>query len=444
MKRIRIKRGLNLPLAGEADSTILHEKPVTQVAVLGSDYPGLKPRMVVKEGDRVQVGDVLFTDKSTPGVSVTAPGCGTVSAVNRGRRRVLLSVVIDVDGEACLHYPEADPTTMERQAVVDRLCVSGLWTGFRARPFGRVANPKVLPAAIFVTAMDTEPLAPSMGALLQGREEALGVGLTVLTRLTEGKVYLCHGPEMNFPAFESIEDVTFDGPHPAGLPGTHIHFLEPVHRQKLVWHVGLQDVIAFGRLFSEGVVDFSRIVSFAGPEVKNPRLIHTKIGASLDEFIRGECLPGLRRIVSGSAINGHIAEGPTAFLGRYHQIVTVLPEDHRRRLLGWLSAGWPLFSVRNMVASRLLPKKKLALTTAQNGGHRSIVPIGNYEKVMPLDILATPLLKALASGDLDEAEALGALELIEEDLALATLVCPGKIDHGENLRALLTTMEKEI
>lgn len=443
MKRIRIKRGLNLPLAGAADPTILEEKPVTQVAVLGSDYPGLKPRMAVKVGDRVQAGDVLFTDKATPGVSFTSPGCGTVSAVNRGQRRVLLSVVIDVDGEACIRYEAANPLTLDRETLTQRLCASGLWTGLRARPFGRVAHPEARPAAIFVTAMDTEPLAPPMAPLIEGRSEAFQMGLNVLSRLTEGKVYVCQSPGEAFPRIEAVVSVAFDGPHPAGLPGTHIHFLEPVHRQKTVWHVGLQDVIAFGRLFLEGVVDFSRIVAFAGPEVRNPRLIRTQIGASLDELIRGECLPGLRRIISGSAINGHIAQGHTAFLGRYHQTVTVLPEDHRRRLLGWLSAGWPLFSLRNMVASRLLPKKKLALTTARNGGHRSIVPIGNYEKVMPLDILATPLLKALASGDLDEAEALGALELIEEDLALATLVCPGKLDHGENLRKLLTFIERE-
>ncbi|MCK5146463.1 Na(+)-translocating NADH-quinone reductase subunit A [bacterium] len=443
MNRIRIKRGLDLPLAGSPDSDRMDSMSPTRVAVLGSDYPGLKPRMAVKPGDTVQIGDLLFTDNTTPGVRYCSPVCGTVKAVNRGQRRVLLSVVIDVEHNSAGQLSSLDPVTTDIPLIIKQLCMTGLWTALRTRPFGRVANPDIRPAAIFVTAMDTEPFAPSMAPLVIGREESFVAGISVLKRLTEGSVHICFGPDYKPPLIDDVNFVEFTGPHPSGLPGTHIHFLSPVHRNRHVWHIGLQDVIAFGLLFSQGVLDFSRIISLAGPEIKAPKLVKTTIGASLDELISGRCIPGMRRIISGSVLNGHTADGPTAFLGRYHQIVSVMAQDNVRRLFGWLSLGWPLFSIRNMVASRLIPGKKLALTTAQNGGHRTIVPIGNYEKMMPLDILATPLLKALASTDLDEAEALGALELIEEDLALATLVCPGKIDHGVNLRTVLTHIEKE-
>jgi Na+-transporting NADH:ubiquinone oxidoreductase subunit A len=235
----------------------------------------------------------------------------------------------------------------------------------------------------------------------------------------------------------------FAGNHPAGNPGTHIHFLDPVHRHKEVWHAGAQDVSAIGILFTRGTLYMDRIVSLAGPDVKNPRLIRTRLGASLSDLTSRECNPGLRRIISGSVFSGHTADGPTAFLGRYHQQITVLPEDRSRTFLGWLSPGLNLFSVKNIVASRLFPRRKLDFTTSTHGGKRAIIPIGSYEKVMPLDILPTHLLRALAVNDIDEAEKLGILELDEEDLALCTFVCPSKINHGENLRRTLTLIEKE-
>jgi Na+-transporting NADH:ubiquinone oxidoreductase subunit A len=210
-----------------------------------------------------------------------------------------------------------------------------------------------------------------------------------------------------------------------------------------VWYIQVQDVIAIGILFTTGILDVSRIISLAGPGARNPRLIRTRIGASVSDITRDELKEGEQRVISGSVFSGHTAEGVTGFLGRFHQSASVIPEGRKRVFMGWLSPGFNLFSVKNILLSGLLPKKKFIFTTALHGGRRSIVPIGSYEKVMPLDILPTYLLRALAVDDVEEAEKLGCLELDEEDLALCTFVCPSKINHGENLRRNLTLIEKE-
>lgn len=447
MGLIKIKKGLNIPLSGAPEQAVHEGKNVKQVALLGQDYVGMKPTMEVAVGDTVKTGQVLFSDKKMPAVKYTAPGTGVISAIHRGDKRALIAVVIQLQGDEQLPFAAHDATALARlgrEKVRQQLIDSGLWTALRARPYGRVANPDVLPHAIFVNAMDTNPLAPDMAVILRGREKDFQDGLTALTHLTEGRVYVCTAPETGVNVSgERISLETFAGPHPAGLSGTHIHFLDPVDRHKTVWHIGLQDVIAIGRLFTTGRLDVERIVSLAGPSVKNPRLLRTRLGADLTTLVDGELTDGQHRLVSGSVLTGHMAGPLNSFLGRYHQQITMLREGGERRFLGWLSLGFDLYSIKNIVASKLFRGKKFAFTTALHGGHRAIVPIGSYEAVMPLDLLATPLLRALAINDVEEAEKLGCLELVEEDLALCTYVCPSKIDHGENLRNTLTLMEKE-
>ena len=448
MKRIVIKKGLDLPIAGEPQQVISSGNNARSVALLGNDYTGMKPKLEVAVGDRVKLGQVLFTDRKMPAVRYTSPGAGTVTAINRGDKRALLSLVISLSGndeELFDPYPEGKLKSLDRKSVVELLLASGLWTSLRARPFGKVADPDTIPQSLFVTAMDTNPLAPSLARIMEGNERQFRNGLAVLSRLTDGKLYLCTAPGHPTPETDiaALETVEFSGPHPAGNPGTHIHFLDPASRQKTIWYINAQDVIAMGVLFTTGRLNVERIVSLAGPSVRNPRLLKTRIGASLDDMTSGELTEGENRVLSGSVFAGHTAREASAFLGRYHQQITALPEGRQRTFLGWLSAGFNLFSVKPIVAASFIPGKRFRFNTALHGGERAIVPIGSYEKVMPLDILPTHLLRSLAVDDLEEAEQLGCLELDEEDLALCTFVCPSKIDHGVELRRNLTLIEKE-
>ena len=444
----KIKKGLNVPITGAPEQVISRGNITRRVALLGDDYIGMRPTMEVKVGDRVKIGQLIFTDKKMPGVRYTSPGAGKVVEINRGEKRHFLSVVIELDGDEEITFPshsDAELENLKRQQVVDQLIESGLWTSLRARPFSKVANPETSPHSIFITAMDSNPLAPQVDRILEDDRQNFINGLRVLAKLTEGKLYLCKEASATIPTADipSLIVEEFVGPHPSGNVGTHIHFLDPVSRLKTVWHISAQDVTAIGVLFTTGKLKVDRIVSLAGPAVKNPRLIRTRIGANLEDIVSGELKDGENRIVSGSILSGHHAAGPVAYLGRYHRQISVLKEGRERKFFGWLSFGKNLFSVKPILLSSLTPEKKFDFTTAMHGGDRSIVPIGNYEKVMPLDILATYLLRAIAATDVEESENLGCLELDEEDLGLCTFVCPGKINHGVNLRRTLTLIEKE-
>jgi Na+-transporting NADH:ubiquinone oxidoreductase subunit A len=448
VKTIKIKGGLNLPISGSPAQEIGDAGQPGRVALLGIDYPGMKPRLEVSVGDPVKLGEVLFTDRKIPSIQYTAPGCGKIISINRGEKRMLLSVIIGLEGtdEVTFEsYPENRLQSLDRQTVISRLLESGLWTSLRSRPFSSVAHPETVPHSLFVTAMDTNPLAPSVIPILRGQERDFLNGVTVLAKLTDGRVYLCRGPgeEVPCPELESLSIVEFSGPHPAGNAGTHIHFLDPVNRSKTVWQVGLQDVIAVGKLFTTGRLYVDRVVSLAGPSVRTPRLIRTRLGASLEDVTKYELHHGDQRVISGSVLSGHTAQDETAFLGRYHQQISAVPDDRERRFMGWLRPGSTLYSIKNVFLSRLSPTKRYSFTSSTHGEYRAIYPIGGYEKVMPLDILPTMLLRALAMDDIEEAERLGCLELDEEDLALCTFVCPSKIDHGLNLRRKLITIQKE-
>lgn len=447
-RTIRIGKGLTLPLSGAPRQEISDGPALGQVAVLGPDYVGMRPTMAVAEGDSVRLGQVLFEDKKTPGVLYTSPGSGRVAGVNRGAKRALLSVVIELSGDDEERFERPAGARLEQldpQGVRETLVRSGLWTALRTRPFSKVPTPEAVPEAVFVTAIDTHPLAASPEVILSERPDDFIAGLKVLGRLGGEKVYLCQPPGANIPGGDvaGVERVAFEGPHPAGLPGTHIHLLSPVGRHRTVWHVNYQDVMAVGVLFQTGRLDCRRVISLAGPRIRDPRLIRTRVGARLGDLVENELEDDAVRIVSGSVLSGRAAQRSLDYLGRYHLQVTALSEGTDRQLLGWYSPGWNKYSALNVVASRLLGRRRLPLTTTANGGRRAIYPIGTYEQVMPLDIIATFLLRALAVDDIEQSEALGALELDEEDLALCTYVCPGKNDYGPSLRRVLAAIEKE-
>nr|WP_286948525.1 Na(+)-translocating NADH-quinone reductase subunit A [Pseudomonas sp. UBA6718] len=443
---IKIKRGLDLPLAGAPEQRIEPARAVRSVAVLGCDYHGMKPTMAVQVGDRVKLGQVLFSDKKNPGVHFTAPGAGVVSAIHRGEQRVLQSVVIDLEGDDAVEFARYDAAqlpALDPQAVRDNLQQSGLWTALRTRPFSKVPAVDAMPSSIFVTAIDTHPLAADPAVVIGERPADFANGLAVLARL--GKVHLCKasGVGLSGEVQANVQPHEFAGPHPAGLAGTHIHFIDPVSAGKSVWQIGYQDVIAIGALFSRGQLDVTRVVALGGPVVDKPRLLRTRLGASLEELTAGELQAGSNRVISGSVLGGRTSRGAFAFLGRYHVQVSCLHEGRERELLHYLRAGVNKHSVLNIFVSKLMGGRKLAMDTSTNGSPRAMVPVGNYEAVMPLDILPTQLLRYLIVGDTEMAQKLGCLELDEEDLALCTYVCAGKYEYGPILRDNLARIEKE-
>lgn len=444
----KIKKGLNIPIKGEPEQKIYDAAAPKHVALIGYDYIGMKPTMAVSVGDRVKLGQLLFTDKKMPGVKYTSPGAGKVVAISRGEKRVFESLVIELQGDEEMSFKSFDKkklASLDKEKIKQQLIESGMWTSLRGRPFGRTANPVHTPHSIFVTAMDTNPLAPSIEKILAGDEDAFRDGLLIISKLTEGQLFLCKTPGSTIPTVEidtlSVEE--FSGPHPAGNAGTHIHFLDPVSRGKCAWYISAQDVAALGKFFTTGRIPVERIISLAGPSVKKPRLLKTRIGAATADITAGEIETGDNRVISGSVLNGRTAGGPMAYLGRYHQQVTSLREGNEKKFLGWLSPGANLFSIKRILPSSWFRREKLDLTTSIEGGQRAIFPIGSYEKVMPLDILPTFLLRSLMVEDIEMAEKLGALELVEEDVALLTFVSPAKINYGDVLRRNLTIIMKE-
>ena len=451
MTVITIKKGLDLPLEGSPAQSI-HSAPVAEkVALIGRDFIGLKPTMMVAEGDRVVAGQTLFTDKHDPKVCYTSPGTGVVDSISRGSRRVLQSVIIKVDADEANEslrdavsrdkLAELDETTIR-----DALCSSGLWTAFRTRPYSKVPHSDTTPESIFVTAMDSNPLSADPAIVLSEYAADFQDGLQLLAKLTSGKVHVCKaaGATIDLPSQDGVQVTEFAGPHPAGLPGTHIHHLHPVGAARTVWHLGYQDVVGIGKLFTSGKLWLERVVALAGPVVTEPRLIRTRMGASTEDLVRGSHEKVECRIISGSVLSGRRANNWAAYLGRYHTQISILAEGRERELLGWINPKSTKYSFANIFLSSFTRAKNVFnFHTSTNGSPRAMVPVGLYEKVMPMDILPTQLLRSLLVSDTDSAQKLGCLELDEEDLALCAFVCSGKYNFGPALRDNLEQIEKE-
>ena len=413
---------------------------------MGSDYLGLKPRLAVQEGDVVAAGTPVFANKDTAAAQVVSPVAGRVKAVNRGARRVLISVEIEVDPAAAepLDFSAVgDAATAE--GLAERLCAAGLWTSFRTRPYSKVPDPESRPAALYVTAMESEPLAADAALIIKEQKEAFAAGLKAVAMLSEGKTYLCQGAGEALPGADlsGVEAASFEGPHPAGLAGTHMHFLEPPSASKTVWSIGYQDVIAIGHLLMTGKINSERVIALSGPLVGQPRLIRTIQGASMADLTAGEIDTSVPvRMISGSILSGRAGEGADGYLGRYARQVTVIEEDQKQIPMGWIRPMGSKYAVQPVLGS-LFSKKLYALTSNLNGGRRAMVPTGTFEELMPQDFLPTQLLRALLVMDTDQAQALGALELDEEDLGLVGFACPAKYEYGLALRDSLTKIEKE-
>ena len=444
--QIKIDKGLDIPIAGKPQPVISDAAQVSSVGLLGWDTPGLKPRMAVAVGDRVKLGQTLFVDKRNPDVRYTAPGCGTVSDIHRGERRVLNSVVVDLDGDDAESWRAVDPgqiASVGAEEVRTTLAESGLWTALRTRPFGRIPAPDTTPNSIFITATNTNPLAVDPALVIAEDTEAFLTGVRIVSRLTDGATYVCTraGAEIPCPEGEQYRQAEFSGPHPAGLVGTHIHFLDPVSIKKTVWHIGYQDTMAIGRLFLNGRLPSERVIALGGPMVKNPRLLRTRRGASSAQILAAELLSGDARVISGSVLSGHRAAGMLGWLGAYHNQISVIAEGSPREFLSFMRLGRHRYSSLRAFASCWLHKGDYDMTSSQNGSPRAMVSTGSFERIMPLDILPTVLLKALLVRDTESAQQLGCLELDEEDLALCSFVCNGKYNYGPHLRKALDEIE---
>lgn len=448
MKHIHITKGLDIPISGTPEQVVREGNPVSQAALLGDDYLGLKPTMAVQPGDRVKTGQQLLSDRNNAGIAFTSPACGTVLAVNRGEKRRFVSLVIALEGDESVSFldnPGKDPQQLPPGEIRAAIAASGLWTSLRTRPYGRIPDIAANPASLFITAIDSEPLCADPEVIIARDRGDFQLGLQALRRLVACPIHLCSAR-----GFDGLEDMadfhswTFAGPHPAGLPSTHIHFIDPVSEKKTVWQIGYQDVIAIGYLFRTGTLKTDRLIALSGPAVRQPGLLRTRLGARVPEICAGEIDDGRPcRLISGSVLSGRAIAGDAGFLGRYHNQVSAVYDDSGRSLFNWLMPGRDRYSIKPIFVSALNRSRRLPMPTATWGGRRAIFPLGTYDQVMPLDIIATTLLKSIAVQDSEKARDLGCLELIEEDLALCSFVCPGKNDFGPMLRQVLTTIQLE-
>ena len=434
---IRISKGLDLPISGSPSLNISDEPKVSNVGLLSNDFVGMKPTMFFKEGDRVKTGEKIFEDKKNPGVIFTSPGSGTIKSINRGDKRKFLSIEIEIDNN------EDHIEFNVNQSLVSVLIETGLWNSFRTRPFNRTPSLDSLPDAIFVNCCDTNPLSVDPHFIIDVDQDYFDIGLDAVSKEFDCSIYVSY-QNNNFEKINS--DVIynqFSGPHPAGLSGTHISKLNPVNLNKVVWTINYQDIISIGYLIKNKTLRTSKIISLGGPSVYEPSLIRARIGGNIDEITAGKVDPKAR-IISGSVLHGHHSEGVMNYLGFYDSQISAIPDEVNEIFMNWLMPGSNLHSKLNVFISSFIKPKNYIFNTSIGGGNRAIVPISSYEEVMPMDILATQLLKSLVVSDTEMAIDLGMLELVPEDLALCSYVCPSKYDYSSILMDNLNKIFAEL
>lgn len=445
---IKLRKGLNIKLAGKAEKILLPEIPIARYGVRFADFPGLVARLEVQEGDRVMAGSVLFHDKSFPEIKYVSPVPGVVREVIRGEKRVLTEVVIDQDGTDKIDFGAADPLSLSREEVKEKLLESGLWPVLRQRPYHIVARPSETPRDVFISAFDTAPLAPDLDFVMANTHGGfLQAGINALTRLTDGKVHVSQEPEGSRVAemknLQNVEFHRFSGPHPAGNVGVQIHHIAPVSKGEVVWTVDLQDVVAIGRLFSTGFHDREKIIALAGPAAQHRKYHRMRPGASVSGILKGNLGEGNLRIISGNVLTGKKIS-PEGSFGFYDNMVTVIPEGDYHEFFGWATPGLNKFSYWRTFVSKLLPAREYMMDTNMHGGHRAFVVTGHYENVLPMDIYPVHLLKAILAGDVELMENLGIYEVAEEDFALCEYIDPSKTEIQEIIRSGISLMIKEM
>ena len=436
---IKTKKGLNLPISGNPSLDVDSSTAINSVAILGADFIGLKPTMMVEEGDVVHLGQKLFENKKNPGTYVTAPSSGVVKSINRGEKRRFLSMIIETDNSL-------DPLTFdlnEYSSPIEFMVDSGVLAYFRTRPYNRMPQLSELPSAIFINACDTNPLSVDPYELIKYDQDLFNIGLKFIQSINTDIKTFCSYQNNNFD--KSVEGVSynqFEGPHPAGLVGTHIHFLYPVGQNRTVWSISWQEVISLGYLLQNNNLRSDKHISIGGPNTHNPKILKVKYGSNLSEVTAGKILDN-SRVISGSVLNGHTGENVMNYLGSFDNQISVLPDESNDILFNWAMPGSNLHSKLPAFISSWVKPKKYNFNVSMNGGNRAIVPVSSYQEIMPLNILMTQLLKSLVTFDIELGEKLGVLELAPEDLALASYVCPSKYDYQSILDSNLEKMYEE-
>ncbi len=445
-ENIKLRKGLNIKLKGSAKPELdILPVPAT-VALKPTDFPGLTPKLKVKADTLVKAGDALFYDKYHPEILFTAPFGGKVISVNRGERRKILEVVIETDVKAgSAEFKKADPGSLSGEEVKELILSSGLWPFIKKRPYGVIASPGEKPGAIYISTFDTAPLAPDYNFVLKGQMDTFQTGINALAKLTSGKVNLGVNPGSAFTGIKNVVLNTFDGPHPAGNVGIQIHHIAPLNKGEVVWTINVQDVLFIGRLFETGKVDFSKIIALTGSEVENPKYYKAVLGAPVSALTDGKLKNAgyKQRIISGNVLTGTRVK-PQNFLGYYDSMISVIPEGDEYEFMGWATPGIDKFSASKAFLSKLFPKKEYVLNANLHGGERAFVLSGQYEKLVPMDILPVHLLKAIIVNDIDKMEQLGIYEVVEEDFALCEYACTSKVKVQEILRTGINTMIKEL
>ncbi|MDE5612636.1 MAG: Na(+)-translocating NADH-quinone reductase subunit A [Odoribacter sp.] len=447
-KVIKLRKGLDIQLKGEAEKVVQPAGKLTSCALKPTDFRALTPKLMVKAGDAVKAGDVLFVDKAHPEIKFTTPVSGTIEAVNRGERRKLLEVVVKADAEnQYKDFGKAEISDLNREEIINRLLDSGVWPFIKQRPFDIIANPTTTPKAIFVSAFDSAPLAPDYDLVLFGQEKDLQTGFDCLKKLCNKEVNLnlrADTPSTSvFTKLQNVDINYFKGPHPSGNAGVQIHHLNPVNKGEQVWTVNIQDVAIIGRLFNSGHFDARKIIALCGSEISKPQYYRTVLGASIAELTEGKLKNAVeQRIISGNVLTGTKVEN-NGYLGFYDDQLTVIPEGNHYEFLGWAAPGFNKFSASRLFPSFLCPKKRYTLDTNYHGERRAFVVSGQYEKVFPMDIYPVYLLKACLAQDIDQMEQLGIYEVAPEDMALCEFVCTSKTPVQAILSEGIELMMKE-
>lgn len=447
-RSVRINKGFDIRIIGAAEKKIARKAEPALYGVKPIDFPGLIPKLNVKPGNIVLAGSLLFHDKLSPEIVFTSPVSGKVISVERGERRKLLEVVIEKDGENYIEFGKSDPAALTEERIKEYLLISGLWPSIRRRPYHIIARPDDVPKSIFISGFDSSPLAPDYDFIMENSSVSFFLtGIKALSKLTDGKINLVLDGSKKADSIlgktSGVEISYFSGPHPAGNVGIHIHHLDPVNKGEVVWYVNLQDVLAIGRLFEEGIYKPERIVALTGSEVIRPQYYKMLSGGAITPILTNNVKSPGNRYISGNVLTG-TKIGPDGYLGYYDSHITVIPEGNYYEFFGWASPGVNKFSFSRTFLSSLIPKGSYKFDTNLHGGERAFVVTGQYEKVVPMDILPMQLLKAILAEDIEMMENLGIYEIAEEDFALCEFICPSKIEIQSVIRKGLDLMRKEM
>ena len=422
----------------EIFSNILPEK----VSLSPQQFRGIKPKLVVHEGDKVKTGSPLFFDKLKPEVKWASPSSGVVTSIHFGARRIIEKIEISVEDkkpESYKSFSSSELNAADREAVMKNILDACIFPLIRQRPFNKVANPNDVPRDIFVSAYNTAPLSVNVSKVIQNNKDQFQAGLTALSKLTDGSVYLTSQKLMEF---DNATNVTIEGPHPAGNVGIQIHHIKPINPGEVIWTVNAQHVITIGKLFQNGQYDPGCIVSIGGSGSSNPQTVRALTGSSIGSLLKDQLLNGSQRIISGDVLTGkRVSSGD--YLGFYDSSVAIINDDVKRPFLGMLAVGSSStkYSLTNTFLST--GTKEFDFTTSQNGELRAIVPLNAWEKMLPMDILPNPLYRAILAQDIEEMEQLGIWECDDEDFALCSFACPSKIDVGSVIRDGLDLLESD-